>query len=190
MNNKGNIMMCLTGMPGSGKTTVADMLKEKGFTMVEHSSQIKRLMRIGGMKVNAKNMELFVIQLKKAFGRDVVSKLSSKTIASSRGNVVISGPRDPAEISYIRKFHPEVVVVAISAPRKLRYNRIMHRKKGLKAGNYREFEWRDRKNIALGTMKLINHADYVLVNTGTLTQLRFNLDELLRTLQDGKFERV
>ncbi len=181
--NKGNIVICLTGMPGSGKTTVGDMLKENGFTMVEHSSQIKKLMRIGGMQINAKNIELFVVNIKKAFGRDVVAKLSSKMIASSKGNVVISGPRDPAEIAYIRKFHPEVVVVAISAPRKLRYNRIVNRKQGIKAGNYQEFEWRDRKNIALGTMKLVNSADYVLINTGTLAQLRSDLHELLSTLE-------
>jgi dephospho-CoA kinase len=177
-------------MPGSGKSTVADMLKERGFTMVEHSSQIKKLMRIGGIKINSKNIETFVIRLKKAFGRDVVSKLSSKIIASSKGNVVISGPRDPAEVAYIRKYRPGVVVVAVSAPRKLRYDRIVKRKEGLKAGNYREFEWRDRKNVALGTMKVINSADYVLLNTGTLSQLRSNLDELLRTLRSGKLKRV
>ncbi len=187
--NNGNIVICLTGMPGSGKSTVAGMLKEKGFTMVEHSAQIKKLMRIGGMKVNAKNIELFVVNIKQAFGRDVVAKLSSKKIASSRGNVVISGPRDPAEIAYIRRFHPEVVVVAISAPRKLRYDRILSRKEGIKAGNYHEFEWRDRKNIALGTMKLIKSADYVLINTGTLSQLRSDLYELLRLLQ-RKTKRV
>ncbi len=187
---KGNIVICLTGMPGSGKSTVGGMLKENGFTMVEHSSQIKKLMRIGGMPINAKNIELFVVNLKKAFGRDVVAKLSSKKIASSKGDVVISGPRDPAELAYIRKFHPEVVVVAVSAPKKLRYERIVDRKGGIKANSYQEFEWRDRKNVALGTMKLIKSADYVLVNTGTFPQLHSNLNELLRMLRSGKLKRV
>lgn len=178
--------MCLTGMPGSGKSTVADMLKERGFTMVEHSAQIKKLMRIGGMTINAKNIELFVVRLKEAFGRDVVAKLSSKMISSAKGDVVISGPRDPAEVEYIRTIRPGVVVVAVSAPSKVRYNRLIKRKEDVETNNYQEFEWRDRKNVALGTMKLIKSADYLLLNTGTLPELHSNVDELLRSLRSGK----
>ena len=176
-------------MPGSGKSTVANMLKDRGFTMVEHSALINKLMRIGGLRVNAKNREIFVVKLKKAFGRDVFSKLSSKIIASSKGNVVVSGPRDPAEISYIRKYRPGVVVVALSAPKKLRYNRIMSRKGGINTNSYREFEWRDRKNVALGMLQVIRSADYTLPNTGTLAQLRSSLDELLRTLSGARHSK-
>jgi dephospho-CoA kinase len=190
MNTSKNLVVCLTGMPGSGKSTVADMLKARGFTMVEHSRQIKKLMCIGGMKVNAETIETFVPELKETFGRDVVSKLSSKLVMGSRGNVVISGPRDPAELAFIRKMCPRVVVVAVSAPRKMRYSRLVKRKEGIKTTSRKEFEWRDRKNIALGTMRLVKSADYLLMNTGTMAQLRSNIDELIRTLRGKKAHRV
>ena len=170
-------------MPGSGKSTVADMLKARGFTMVEHSAQIKRLMQIGGMEINAKTIETFVVKLKEAFGRDVVAKLSSKMISNAEGDVVISGPRDPAEVDYIRTIRPGVVVVAVSAPSEMRYERLLDRKEGIQTSSHREFEWRDKKNIALGTMDLINAADYSLQNAGTIDQLGARVDEMLNKLR-------
>lgn len=184
------IIICLTGMPGSGKTTVADMLRAKGFTIVELSAELKRLMEICGMPFNMQNREVFTVKLKKAFGQDILAKFATEAVARSKGNVVISGVRNTAELSYIHTLNPNIAMIALHVPKDVRYDRIMHRKKGLKTHNYREFEWRDRKNVALGTMKVINSADYVLLNTGTLSQLRSNLDELLRTLRSGKLKRV
>jgi dephospho-CoA kinase len=183
------IIICLTGMPGSGKSTVSDMLKDKGFAIIELSSQLKRLMNICGTPFNMQNREAFTVKLKKAFGRDILAKLSTEAVTRSKGNVAISGVRNTAELAYIRTLNPNVAMIALSVPKNVRYDRIIRRKAGLKTSSYREFEWRDRRNVALGMLQVIRSADYTLPNTGTLAQLRSNLDVLLRTLSSTKHSR-
>ena len=176
------IIICLTGMPGSGKTTVAEILKSRGFTIIELSSELKRLMNICGTPFDMKSREVFTVKLKKAFGRDILAKLAAEAVARSRGNVVISGVRNTTEISYIRTLNPDVAMIALSVPKGVRFERIIHRKQGIKTHDYREFEWRDRRNVALGMLQVIRSADYTLSNTGTLAQLHSDLDSLLRKL--------
>jgi hypothetical protein len=67
---------------------------------------------------------------------------------------------------------------------------LVRRKAGIKTATYRDFEWRDRKNLALGTMTVVKSADYLLLNTGTMGQLSSNVAELLRVLRSGKAHRV
>ena len=180
------IIICLTGMPGSGKTTVAEMLKSKGFTIIELSSELKRLMEICGTPVDMQSREAFTIKLKKSFGRDILAKLASEAVARSKGNVVISGVRNTEELSYIRTLNPEVAMIALSVPKNMRYDRIMSRTEGIRTHNYREFEWRDRKNVALGMLQVIHSADYTLSNTGTLSQLHSDIDSIIKILGSTK----
>lgn len=173
-------------MPGSGKTTVAEMLKSRGFTLVELSGELKRLMEICGTQVDIHSREKFTVKLKKAFGRDILAKLSAEAVARSKGNVVISGVRNTSELSYIRTLNPNVAMITLSVPKGVRYDRIMHRKGGIPTANYKEFEWRDRRNVALGMLQVIRSADYNLANTGTISQLHSDLDAILGKLSRGK----
>ncbi len=182
----GELTICLIGMPGSGKSTVANILKRRGFSVIENSAQLKKLMQMYGMRMDVKSVESFVIKMKRAFGRDIFSKLSSKKISGHRGDVAISGPRDPAEIEYIRLLRPGVVVVEVSAPGRVRYERLARRRGLFKISSYREFEWRDRKNIALGIRQSMRSADYILLNTGTIPQLRSDLDGLLDRIRERR----
>lgn len=183
------MIICLTGMPGSGKTTVADMLKQRGFTLIELSSQLKKLMSICGGTFDMKSREAFAANLKKAFGRDILAKLSAEEVKNAKGNVIISGVRSTMELDYIRTLNQNVAVIALSVPKDLRYNRLVKRKAGIRTSNYRDFEWRDRSNVAMGMPQAIHSADYTLVNTGTLTQLHSDIDELLRRIGSAKRSR-
>jgi dephospho-CoA kinase len=180
------IIICLTGMPGSGKTTVAEMLKSKGFTLVELSGELKRLMEVCGTQVDIHSREKFTVKLKKAFGRDILAKLSAASVARAKGNVVISGVRNTAELAYIRTLNPNVAMIALLVPKDLRYDRIMHRKEGIPTANYREFEWRDKRNVALGMLQVIRSADYTLTNTGTVSHLESDIDAILKKLGGAK----
>ncbi len=180
------LIICLTGMPGSGKSTVANMLKRRGFYVLELSSSLHRLMRMCGFKVNTKTREFFTAKLKKEFGHGILAKLSADSILRLPRDVVVSGVRNVEEIAYIRTLSPHVAVIAVSVPRRTRYERLSRRKDIFKISSYREFEWRDRKNVALGTLKVVRSADYVLANTGTLPQLHSDLDELLAAIRNKK----
>lgn len=179
------LVICITGMPGSGKSTVAQMLEGKGFTVMELSMPLKLLMRMCGVKLNVQNQEDFRGKLKEAFGTDILAKLLANKILSSHSNVVISGVRNMAELAYVRSLGINVAVIAVSVPKKLRYERLTRRKGTFRITSYPEFALRDRKNVSLGTPQVIRAADYVLVNTGTMKQLHSDLDELIKMIRNG-----
>jgi dephospho-CoA kinase len=177
------IIICLTGMPGSGKTTVADMLKEHGFTIVELSSQLTQLMSIFGIPFNMKNRVELAVSLKETFGRDILAKLSEEDVKRAKGDVVISGVRSSIELRCIRSQGSNVYAVALQVPTLVRFNRLKKRKGGFEIKNYRELEFRDRSDAAMGMSKVIRAADYTLLNTGTVKQLGSSVEGMLRKIR-------
>jgi dephospho-CoA kinase len=63
MKNKKTVILGLVGLPGSGKTTTADILKKNRFQNIILSSFIKKKLEKKNLTVDRKNLPL--IRLKK-----------------------------------------------------------------------------------------------------------------------------
>lgn len=179
------MIIAITGMPGSGKSTAADILKRKGFKVVELSDFIKREMRRQGIDITAKSIEHFAMTMRKRVGMDMTAKLAIRDIAKTRGNIAVSGVRDIEEVQYMRsKLKKEVPVVALVAPQRLRHARIRARGRPSDVKSFKEFKWRDNENMKLGIGKVIHSADILVSNSGTRRQLSDNLARVLSMLRE------
>jgi len=173
------IVVGITGMPGSGKSLAAQYLVRKGFEKVEMGDIIREEMKKKKMRITNKSIREFSLLLRKKFGNDVVARLTLRELRKKKGNIVIVGLRGFGEIRYFRKRMKQFYVIALVAPKSLRYKRLRARGRDDDPKNIEEFEFREAKEKRYGIEGAIRNADFVVSNTSSVKQLKRDLDSLL-----------
>ncbi len=167
------MIILVTGYAGAGKDTFADILAEKGFKKFVFSEALaKEFERRFGREPKDK-MELsdFGRKLREERGKDAVARLVWEEIKKSGAkNVVIAGCRSIEEVAFFEKVD-EVVVVEIRASPEVRERR--------RPGATE----RDAKDKALGLEKVIERADVVIENEGTVEELKKKVDYFLKNIK-------
>jgi dephospho-CoA kinase len=172
------MIICITGMPGSGKSTAAAILKRKGFKIIEMSDFAREIMREKHMKIRMKSLAEFANQMKKESGMDVLARLTAKKV-SARGDTVINGIRNMEEIKCLKKrFGSGLLIIAITAPPRLRYNRLHDKRSNVES--YKEFLWREKDEKFKGTVKVLDTADIIVANAGTRAELRSDIEKAVK----------
>ena len=173
------IVIGITGMPGSGKSLAAQYLVRKGFEKVEMGDIIREEMRKKKIKITNKSIREFSLLLRKKFGNEVVARLTLRELRKKKGNIVIVGLRGVGEIEYFRKRLKHFYVIALVAPKLLRYKRLRARGRKDDPKNIKEFEFREAKEKRYGIEGAIRNADFIVSNTASAKQLKRDLDFLL-----------
>jgi len=121
--------------------------------------------------------------LRNQYGKAVVAQRLIDGVSFSSDSVLV-GPRNIEEIDYV-KAHLEgkvkkVVVVKVEAPKELRYGR----RTGLDAQQIDLFFKRDEEDIkGKGMDRVLDAADEVILNDGTLEEFEGKVDEFMRKLK-------
>ena len=173
------VVLGITGMPGSGKSLAAQYLVRKGFKKVEMGDVVRKEMRRKKIRITNRSIREFSLLLRKKFGNNVVAKLALRELRKKKGNIVIVGLRGVGEIKYFRKRLKHFYVIALVAPKLLRYKRLRVRGREDDPKNMKEFEFREAKEKRYGIEGPIRNADFVVSNTTSIKQLKSDLDFLL-----------
>lgn len=168
-------------MPGSGKTTAAEIFARRGFEVVEGSTVIKEEMKKEGITVNPKNVEIFANRMKAEQGKDVFANMTGKKIRAMLDdhNLLFVGARSIAEFEAIeRAVGIKLRLIALTTPQKMRFKRLSERKiLGIKSPEV--LLLKDKSNIDQGMLELIKRADYLVSNTGSRKELEESINELI-----------
>jgi dephospho-CoA kinase len=165
-------------LPGSGKSTFAKILKEEGFKVIEMGNIARAL-----AKKEKMNVDEFSRMVRKKYGKAFYAKRVAELVKKSkRRNLAISGLRSLEELEELRKLDKKAKLIAIVAPKELRYKRLSKRKRKTQ----KEIEARDKKEIAFGMGKLIKNADFIIANTSTKEELKKNTIALLKYLKKNQ----
>src|SRR5574339_213388 len=93
------LIVCLTGMPGAGKTTIADGLKSKGFEKITMGDAVRAEAARRKIEPTRTNLGRLMLELREKNGPGAVSELIKDQIANSKSDVVvIDGVRSNAEL--------------------------------------------------------------------------------------------
>jgi len=177
-------------MPGSGKSLAAQYLVRKGFEKVEMGDVVREEMRRKKIRITNRSIREFSLLLRKKFGSDVVAKLALRELRKKKGNIVIVGLRGVGEIKYFRKRLKHFYVIALVAPKLLRYKRLRARGREDDPKNMKEFEFREAKEKRYGIEGAIRNADFVVSNTTSVKQLKSDLDFLLNYIMNEKKRKM
>jgi dephospho-CoA kinase len=189
-----NKLVCVTGMPGAGKSVFSDYFVEKGYQFVRFGQITLDEVKKKGLKPNEKNERKIREAIRKKHGMAAYAILNYPKFKKllKKGNVIADGLYSWAEFKYLKKkFKDQMIVVAIFAPPKLRHTRISKRVMPKEDTDLRhrpfsieEARKRDFAEIeALDKGGTIAMADYTLLNTGSMKQYKQQIIKCYKQIQ-------
>jgi len=168
------LLVCLTGMPGAGKSTIAEGLKSKGYEIINLGNAVRDEAKKRNLDPTRENLGKLMLELREKNGPGAVAELVQIKIESSTANVMlIDGIRSNDEIQVLRKFGT-VKLLAIHASTDTRFDFLQKRGRSDDPQTKEHFEERDNRELGVGISNSIALSDFALSNIG-LTK-----DELIK----------
>ncbi|MGH9923829.1 MAG: AAA family ATPase [Nitrososphaeraceae archaeon] len=173
------IVICLTGMPGAGKSTVADSLKDKGFLVITMGDVIREEALRLKLDLNDTNLGKLMVKLREEFGPGAVAELVIRKIdpilVSSDNRhtsvLIVDGIRSIAEVCVL-KCVGHVRILAIHASTDIRFVHLKERRRTDAPLAQSDFMERERRELDVGISEVIALADEVIANNRlTISQL-------------------
>src|SRR5574341_1238407 len=166
------LIVCLTGMPGAGKSTIADGLKTKGFEKITMGDAVRAEAARRKIEPTGANLGKFMLELREKNGPGAVAELIKDQIANSKSDVIlIDGVRSIAEVNVLKKFGT-VKILSIHASSDTRFKFLSGRARSDAPSDREDFVKRDSREIGVGMSESIALADETISNNNlTIDQL-------------------
>ena len=178
------MVLAIVGMPGSGKSEVASLLKEKNFPIIRFGDETDRGLQEQGLPPTEENERIYRENLRQTYGMEIyaVKALPKIHDALTKNNaVVLDGLYSWEEYRYLQKQFPQLEVIAIVAKPQVRYKRLSgrsHRPLSEAEGRQRDIDEIEKLNKG-GPIAI---ADYIIENNGTTGELKEKIEALLQQL--------
>ncbi len=175
------LIVCLTGMPGAGKSTIAGGLASRGYHTINMGDSVRAEAARNGLEPTAENLGRLMLELRQNGGQGAVAKLISPEILESDSKIVlIDGIRSNAEIEVLRGLG-DVKLLSIHASTETRFALLSKRGRSDDPQSKDKFEARDSREIKVGISASIALADESISNNGiTPEQLVDKADKIIR----------
>ena len=162
--NLSKLIVCLTGMPGAGKSTIANGLKEKGFEIINMGDAVRAEAKKRNLEPTGQNLGKLMLELREKNGPGAVAELIKPSIENSNSSViVIDGIRSNDEIQVLKK-SANVKLLSILASTDTRFTFLHDRGRSDDPKSREIFEERDNRELSVGVGKSIESADESISN--------------------------
>ena len=189
------IVVTVVGLPASGKSMAAEMLKKKGFEVIELGDIWRELLKKNHIsRFDPIGTREFTRKIRQRYGKDVYARHALRKVRKGENHVAIMGLRSTYEMDYLKKHLKNIYVIALLAPMKMRYGRLKARGKPEDPKSYKTFKWldtRERRGFMKakseekhGVMHIINDADYVIANTSTVGKFEDNVEKVVKKIKE------
>jgi dephospho-CoA kinase len=172
------LIVCITGMPGAGKSTIAASLKEKGFSVIAMGDIIREEARQQKVDPTDTNLGKLMLKLRSDLGPGAIAHLILREINKQYNDnggidkIVIDGIRGIAEVEILKKAGC-VKLLAIHASTNKRFSHLKQRARSDDPSVIEEFINRDKRELTVGISEAIALADETLSNNDlTVDQLK------------------
>jgi dephospho-CoA kinase len=166
---KDTLIVGLTGMPGAGKTTVANYLSEKGIPLLIMGDVVREVAENDGLEPTSDNLAKLMLRLRKRNGPEAVAHLIVNKIKLMKKEdnqlsvVIVDGVRSMAEVQVLRLIG-SVKLLAIHGSTLTRYTHVRERGRSDVPSNIVEFDKRDKIEMDVGISNAIALADETISN--------------------------
>jgi len=179
-------VVSIVGMPGSGKSEVARVFEERGFSRVRFGDVTDAEVRKRGLELNEKNERIVREMLREEMGMAAYAQLNVPVIDAALANadVVVDGLYSWEEYLFLKGRYAEgFSVVAVWASPKTRYTRLSVRKE--RWLTLEEATARDEAEIRnLNKGGPIAMADYTLINEAFLDDLEHETKRIINWITE------
>ena len=166
------LIVCLTGMPGSGKSTIVSALKSKGIEALNLGDGVRAEAKRRNLEPSGDNLGKLMLQLREKNGPGAIANLLTDQIQNSQSNIIIiDGIRSIAEIEVLKNVG-SVKLLSIEATADTRFKFLKARGRSDDPETKEKFAERDNREISVGIDQSISIADETISNND------LTLDEL------------
>ncbi len=186
----------LTGTLGSGKGTVAEFFRKKGFGYLSLSDELRDEARKRKIEITRDSLQALGNKLREEQGPGVLAKLVLERINKyNLMDAVVDGIRNPAEIAELKKL-PHFFLVAVDAPEKTRFERMKSRNRENDPKTFDAFKKVDARDRGKGENasgqqvgKCLKLAPVLIRNDSTVNELNSKAELLLKKLKEIEIKR-
>ena len=183
------MLIGITGTDGSGKgTAVTYFVNQHGFKHYSARAILMQELVRSNIEPTRANMRLIANEMREQYGNDyVVVHNLEKIIADGIENAIIESIRTTAEAETLKQNGG--ILIAIDADQMLRYERVQTRRSETDKVTYEEFvaheafESNDPNPHGMQKQKVIEMADYLILNNGTTEDLYVTLEALFQDIK-------
>ncbi|MBI4450712.1 AAA family ATPase [Candidatus Woesearchaeota archaeon] len=171
------MIMAIVGMTGSGKSEVAAILKQHGFSVVRFGDQTDIELQKRGLPRTEQNERAVREELRQKHGMAAYAILSLPRImdAAAKGDVALDGLYSWEEYQVLKKELPNMKVLAVYSSPAVRYKRLATRKE--RPLTFLEAQGRDIAEVEnLNKGGPIAMADATVLNEFTMAALEKSVD--------------
>jgi dephospho-CoA kinase len=177
---KDRIIIGVTGMPGSGKSTFAEVARKLGFKIIVMGDFLRKEAEARKVKPTSENLGKLMIKIRKEKGEKFLAKLTVKAVKAVKGRkILIDGVRSLAELEEFKYSFPDFKLIAIHAPQEFRFKRISGRARSDDPSAWRNFIKRELRELKVGIGSAIALADRIIENSGSLKEFKNKAAETL-----------
>lgn len=180
-------ILAFVGLAGSGKSTAAAYLKEKGYPSVYFGGVVLKALKDAGLEITPENEKKMRLELREKYGKDViVNRIVEQIqhlIEAGQKRIIADGLYTWTEYKILKKHFPkELKLVALVPPKSLRHKRIASRpNRGMTLAEVNDRDHNEIELLEKGGPIAI--ADYFLTNQSGMLRFRMKIDRVLRELE-------
>ena len=178
------VTIAVTGMPGSGKSTISRAIATSiNAPIYSMGEVVRREVKKRGLEITVGNVEHVATLLRKELGMAAVAILLLRELEGVEGYVVVDGVRSLDEVHVLLRRGP-LCLVAVHASPLVRFKRLISRQRKGDVRDWKDFVLRDVKNLEYGIGNAIAMADYMIVNEGPLEEALNKARDIARRIID------
>ena len=173
-------LIVVAGMPGAGKEEFLNVARDMGIPFLRMGDLVRELYPKRGDEDKDLTLGQFANIERERHGYNIWAK---RALERMSGNIyLIDGCRSMDEVLAYRSLSDDVNIVAIHAPPKIRYDRLVKRQRDDAPRNVEEFDARDSREMGWGLADVIALSDHLIVNDGSLEKFREEASAYLRSI--------
>ncbi len=181
MSDKVKKIICVVGLPGSGKTTATSIIKSLNIPVLVMGDVVREEARKRGLPTDLNTLMSIAKELREREGPAAIAlRIAEKIKSINRNMIAIDGARSFHEIEVFKKMG-NVYIMAIHASPRTRFKRLFKRGRPDDPKSLKELRKRDLTELSFGLGSLIALADYMIINEKDIKHLK---DEILRVINE------
>ncbi|UCD02374.1 MAG: flagellar hook-basal body complex protein FliE [Promethearchaeota archaeon] len=175
-------VIAICGLPGSGKTTAIEAIKDLGI-IITMGDVIRNEAKKRNLEPSGNNIGKIAKEMREKGGPGIIAEKCVNLIKRLKDEqvVFVDGVRSLSEINIFRK-NWKFPVIAIVVDEKRRFNRLFERARSDDPKSLEDLKERDKREIEFGLDKVLENAEYTILNNTTIEDLKEKTRKLVITI--------